>query len=74
MLIALGVSEVERSKIIEDLGRLYDNENSAEGLGCKGTPEQMDGEKKRTLIRNVALGAGVLTAAGVGSYFLFFRG
>ena len=70
ILKALNVSEAEHAKLLEGVAEIYDSENSAESLGCAGSPE----DKKKKLVRNVAIGAGLLTAAGVGSYFLFFRG
>lgn len=69
MLKSLGVSETEHPKILEDLGKIYDSENLPERIGCKGSAES-----KKTLVRNIAIGTGILAAAGVGSYFLFFRG
>ena len=35
LLTALGLSEVERTRILEDLKKVYDRENKPEGLGAK---------------------------------------
>tara|TARA_Y100000592_G_scaffold99962_1_gene177959 strand:- start:4659 stop:5063 length:405 start_codon:yes stop_codon:yes gene_type:complete len=70
VLETLNVPSARRPALLEGLGEIYDREAVNMEPGCK----QVRDDKKKKLIRNVAIGTGVAAVLGVGTYYFFFRG